>query len=160
MKLQICPRVTSTRILERQEYKILIVNTLQCTVYPKFHCCHVFMVQVEEESREIERIHLNPEEASERFRGKYLDGAKVDFSDRIARSRRKGYDALTHWELAAAGEPETAFQKFLRLKVCLFLRIIMNESMCSCLIYIIIIAVRNSRVDKRSSDQRIRGRCW
>jgi len=75
------------------------------------------LIQVEEDSREIERVHLNPEVASERFRGKYLDGSKVDFSDRISKPRRKGYDALSVWELAPAGEQETSFQKFLRLKV-------------------------------------------
>jgi len=72
--------------------------------------------EAEEETREIERVHLNPEIASERFRGKYLDASKVDFSDGISKPRRKGYDALSNWELAPVGEPETAFQKFLRLK--------------------------------------------
>lgn len=72
---------------------------------------------MEEDSREIERVHLNPEVASERFRGKYLDGSKTDFADGINKSRRKGYDALSCWELAPLGEDETVFQRFLRLKV-------------------------------------------
>lgn len=46
----------------------------------------------------------------------------MDFSDAISRSRMtKGYDALSNWELAPVGEPETAFQKFLRLKARLLL---------------------------------------
>ncbi|OXA58380.1 dynactin subunit 2 [Folsomia candida] len=73
--------------------------------------------EVEEDSREIERVHLNPETASERFRGKYLDGSKVDFADQgFTKSRKKGYDAITCWELAPTGEQETVFQRFLRLK--------------------------------------------
>jgi len=80
----------------------------------------------EEENIAIEKVHLNPETASERFRGKYLDGSKVDFSDRITKPRRqRGYDAQTLWELAPQGEPETTLQKYLRLK-CEFQELI-NE---------------------------------
>ncbi len=75
-------------------------------------------MQADEENISIERVHLNPETASEMFRGKYLDGSKVDFSDRITKpQRQRGYDAQTLWELAAVGEPETTLQKYLRLKV-------------------------------------------
>lgn len=76
------------------------------------------ILQADEENIAIERVHLNPEAASEIFRGKYLDGSKVDFSDRITKpQRQRGYDAQTLWELAAVGEPETTLQKYLRLKV-------------------------------------------
>jgi len=82
--------------------------------------------EAEEENISIEKVHLNPEVASERFRGKYLDGSKVDFSDRITKPRRqRGYDAQTLWELAPSGEPETTLQKYLRLK-CEFQELI-NE---------------------------------
>lgn len=78
-----------------------------------------FFFKPEEENIAIEKVHLNADTASERFRGKYLDGSKADFSDRITKPRKqRGYDAQTLWELAPAGEPETTFQKYLRLKVC------------------------------------------
>ncbi|KAF4520471.1 hypothetical protein B566_EDAN004722 [Ephemera danica] len=42
---------------------------------------------------------------------------RVDFSDRISKALRTGYDARTcEWELAGYGEKETSLQKYQRLK--------------------------------------------
>lgn len=46
----------------------------------------------EPESEHIERLHISPKDAFNRFKGKYLTGY-VDFSDRISRRLRTGYDA-------------------------------------------------------------------
>ncbi|XP_026463247.1 dynactin subunit 2-like [Ctenocephalides felis] len=64
----------------------------------------------------IERLHISAKDAFSKFRGKYLTG-NVDFSDRLSKRIRTGYDARSgEWELAAEGEKETPFQKFHRLQ--------------------------------------------
>lgn len=64
----------------------------------------------------IERLHISAKDAFSKFRGKYLTG-NVDFSDRLSKKIRTGYDARSgEWELAGEGEKETPFQKFHRLK--------------------------------------------
>jgi len=71
----------------------------------------------EDSSQDIEVVRINSQSSYEKFRGKYLDSSRVDFSDRITKpSMRQGYSCRTTWELAAEGEPETTTQKFLRLK--------------------------------------------
>lgn len=52
-----------------------------------------------------------------KFKGKSLDTKGVDFSDRISRRTRTGYDARSgDWELVAEGEKETPIQKYQRLQ--------------------------------------------
>lgn len=70
----------------------------------------------EEENESIERIHLSASEAFNKFKGKSLVGNKVDFSERISRRIRTGYDARSgDWELAELGQTETPLQKYQRL---------------------------------------------
>ncbi|XP_076049147.1 dynactin subunit 2 [Oratosquilla oratoria] len=65
----------------------------------------------------IETLHISAEDAHDRFKGKILDGSKVDFSDRISRQRRTGYDVRHgEWELVGEGEKETVVQKYQRLQ--------------------------------------------
>ena len=45
------------------------------------------------ENEHIERLHISTKDAYNRFKGKYLTGY-VDFSDRIGRKSRPGYDAV------------------------------------------------------------------
>lgn len=71
----------------------------------------------EDESDTIERIHLSAEEAFNKFKGKALDGGKIDFSERISRRLRTGYDAKSgDWELMERGKKETVLQKYQRLQ--------------------------------------------
>lgn len=71
----------------------------------------------EDESDSIERIHVSAGEAFSKFRGKALEGGKVDFSERISRRLRTGYDARSgDWELVEQGKKETVLQKFQRLQ--------------------------------------------
>lgn len=69
------------------------------------------------ENESIERLHLSSKEAYNKFRGKFLTGY-VDFSDRLGKKARTGYDSksLEEWELAALGEKETPVQKCRRLQ--------------------------------------------
>merc|ERR1711962_289711 len=54
--------------------------------------------------------------AHAKFKGKQLDTENVDFSDKIRRSKQKGYIAWTgDFELAGEGEKETLEQKYQRL---------------------------------------------
>lgn len=70
----------------------------------------------EEPSNEsIERLHISTKDSYNKFKGKYLTG-DVDFSDRIGKKLRIGYDARTEWDLAGEGEKETPIQKCLRLQ--------------------------------------------
>ena len=72
----------------------------------------------EEESTNecIERLHISTKDSYNRFKGKYLTG-NVDFSDRIGRKFRNGYDARSgEWELAGEGEKEDPIQKCRRLQ--------------------------------------------
>lgn len=71
----------------------------------------------EDESDSIERIHLSANDAFNKFKGKVLEGGKVDFSERISRHLRVGYDARSgDWELAGEGKNETVLQKYQRLQ--------------------------------------------
>lgn len=63
----------------------------------------------------IERFHISTKSSYNKFKGKYLTG-DVDFSDRIGKKIRTGYDARTEWDLAGEGEKETPIQKCLRLQ--------------------------------------------
>lgn len=70
----------------------------------------------EEENDPIERIHLSTDEAFNKFKGKYLDSENVDFSTRLAKRSRTGYDARSwEWELVGSGENETLIQRYNRL---------------------------------------------
>lgn len=53
-----------------------------------------------------------------RFKGKTLEGGKVDFTERISRRSRTGYDARSgEWELVGGeGKHETVLQKYRRLQ--------------------------------------------
>ncbi|XP_055623028.1 dynactin subunit 2 [Toxorhynchites rutilus septentrionalis] len=64
----------------------------------------------------IERLHISTKDSYNKFKGKYLTG-DVDFSDRIGKKARIGYDARSgEWDLAGDGEKETPVQKCLRLQ--------------------------------------------
>ncbi|KAK2709776.1 hypothetical protein QYM36_013446 [Artemia franciscana] len=68
-------------------------------------------------SDSIEQLHISTNESISKFRGRWLDGSKVDFSDNIAKRKKSGYIAQNElWELQAQGEPETPLQKFRRLQ--------------------------------------------
>ncbi|XP_045536363.1 dynactin subunit 2 [Papilio machaon] len=68
----------------------------------------------EEENESIEQLHLSVKDSFNKFKGKFLTG-NVDFSDRLSRKTRIGYRA-GEWELAAEGEPETALERYNRLR--------------------------------------------
>ncbi|RVE55141.1 hypothetical protein evm_000039 [Chilo suppressalis] len=68
----------------------------------------------EEENECIEQLHLSVKDSFNKFKGKFLTGT-VDFSDRLSRKTRIGYRA-GEWELAAEGEPETAIERYNRLR--------------------------------------------
>jgi len=71
----------------------------------------------DEESEAIEHLHISVPEAFSKFKGKSVDSKHVDFSDRLGWLRRTGYDVRSgEWELVGAGEKETTFQKYQRLK--------------------------------------------
>jgi dynactin 2 len=70
----------------------------------------------ETENEQIERLHISTKDSYNRFKGKYLTG-NVDFSDRISKKLRTGYDSRSgDWELAGEGEKETPIQKCRRLQ--------------------------------------------
>lgn len=70
----------------------------------------------ENESECIERLHITTKESYNKFKGKYLTG-NVDFSDRVGRKIRSGYDARSGcWELVAQGEKESPIEKCRRLQ--------------------------------------------
>lgn len=65
----------------------------------------------------MERLHISATEAFNKFKDKSLEGKAVDFSDRISRRSRTGYDARSgDWELVPEGQKETALQKYQRLQ--------------------------------------------
>lgn len=71
----------------------------------------------EEENNAIDCIEISPNEAFNKFKGKSLNSNVVDFSERISRRIRTGYDARTgDYELAGQGQHETPLQKYQRLK--------------------------------------------
>jgi len=70
----------------------------------------------DEISDAVETLHISSNEAFAKFKGKHLDTDNVDFSDKIRRSKQKGYIAWTgDFELAGEGEKETPEQKYQRL---------------------------------------------
>jgi len=71
---------------------------------------------IEESSDAVETLHISANEAFGKFKGKNLDTANVDFSDKIRKSKQKGYIAWTgDFELAGKDETETPEQKYQRL---------------------------------------------
>lgn len=70
----------------------------------------------EPENESIERLHISTKDSYNKFKGKHLTG-NVDFSDRLGRRIRNGYDAWSgEYELAGDGEKETPVQKCRRLQ--------------------------------------------
>lgn len=65
----------------------------------------------------MERIHISATDAFNKFKGKFLKSDNVDFSERISKRIRTGYDARSgDWELVGDGEKETPLQKYQRLQ--------------------------------------------
>lgn len=70
----------------------------------------------EEDNDPIEKIHLSSDDAFNKFKGKYVDSTNVDFSSRIEKRIRTGYNAASgDWEIVGYGK-ETPFQKYNRLQ--------------------------------------------
>lgn len=70
----------------------------------------------EEENDPIEKIHIASDDAFNKFKGKYVDGAHVDFSSKIEKRIRTGYNAASgDWEILGHGK-ETPIQKYNRLQ--------------------------------------------
>lgn len=72
-------------------------------------------VYYEEESESIERLHISANDAYNKFRGKILNSEGIDFSDRVSKGSRIGYDSRSI-DLNSCNENETPFQKYQRLK--------------------------------------------
>ncbi|XP_050310118.1 dynactin subunit 2 [Anthonomus grandis grandis] len=71
----------------------------------------------EPENEPVEKIHISSEEAYNKFKGKFLISSNVDFSEKIGKRVRTGYEGRSgEWELAGLGEKETAIQKYRRLQ--------------------------------------------
>merc|ERR1739838_233774 len=71
---------------------------------------------IEESSDSVETLHISANEAFGKFKGKNLDTANFDFSDKIRKSKQKGCIAWTgDFELAGKDETETPEQKYQRL---------------------------------------------
>merc|ERR1712110_697695 len=69
-----------------------------------------------EETDAVETLHISATEAFGKFKGKQLETSSVDFSDRIRRSKQKGYIAWTgDYELVAKDEEENIEQRYQRL---------------------------------------------
>uniref|UniRef100_A0A9J2PG38 Dynactin subunit 2 n=1 Tax=Ascaris lumbricoides TaxID=6252 RepID=A0A9J2PG38_ASCLU len=79
---------------------------------------HMRYEETNENSEEVERIHIDMETALKRFKGRMINADHVDFSDSIARKRRTGYGSGAY-VLEVVGpnvdETETIEQKFHRL---------------------------------------------
>ncbi|KAK0174692.1 hypothetical protein PV327_010430 [Microctonus hyperodae] len=76
-----------------------------------------FSTYNEEETDAIERLHISASEAFNKFKGKHVITKGVDFSDKISRKPRTGYNAVFGvWELPGEGEQETPLQKYQRLQ--------------------------------------------
>lgn len=72
----------------------------------------------EEDNEDIDRIKVEPSEAYKRFKDEVVSADNIDFSDKLSRSFKTGYQSKNeHWELAALGENETPLQKYYRLKM-------------------------------------------
>jgi hypothetical protein len=65
--------------------------SLAVFVRRKLCSCLCFLLQ--EESDSIERLHISASEAFSKFKGRTLDGKGIDFSDRLSKRLRTGYDA-------------------------------------------------------------------
>ncbi|XP_018565584.1 dynactin subunit 2 [Anoplophora glabripennis] len=71
----------------------------------------------EEENEPIEKIHISVGDAYNKFKGKFLNASNVDFSSRVGKKIRIGYDATSgDWELVGPGDKETSVQKYHRLQ--------------------------------------------
>lgn len=71
----------------------------------------------EDENETVERIHISASDAYNKFKGKFLNANSVDFSTRISKNIRTGYDARSgDWELSGDGATETVMQKYQRLQ--------------------------------------------
>uniref|UniRef100_A0A671SHX1 Dynactin subunit 2 n=1 Tax=Sinocyclocheilus anshuiensis TaxID=1608454 RepID=A0A671SHX1_9TELE len=67
-------------------------------------------------SDSVERIVVNPNAAYDKFKDKHISAKGLDFSDRISKSRRVGYESGEYELLAeGCGEKETPQQKYQRL---------------------------------------------
>lgn len=76
-----------------------------------------FQNYTEEDNDSIEILHISATEGFNKFKGKHLINKGVDFSDRLSRKPRTGYNAISgDWELPAEGETETPIQKYQRLQ--------------------------------------------
>ncbi|KAL1137791.1 hypothetical protein AAG570_009487, partial [Ranatra chinensis] len=70
-----------------------------------------------QESESIERLHINASDAFSKFKDKSLSSTNIDFSDRLSKHRRIGYDARSGvWELAGSEDKETPLQRYQRLQ--------------------------------------------
>lgn len=70
----------------------------------------------DEENDPVEKIHISSDDAFNKFKGKYVDGTSVDFSSRIEKRIRTGYNAGSgDWEVIGHGK-ETPLQKYNRLQ--------------------------------------------
>ncbi|CAH1119167.1 unnamed protein product [Phaedon cochleariae] len=70
-----------------------------------------------EEEDPVERIHISTDDAFNKFKDKFLHAENVDFSSRIGKRIRTGYDAVTgDWELVGSDQKETPIQKYHRLQ--------------------------------------------
>ncbi|XP_070567086.1 dynactin subunit 2-like isoform X2 [Ptychodera flava] len=70
-------------------------------------------------SESVDRIPLNANSAYTRFKGKSLDASSLDFSDRIGKYRKTGYDCTkTEYEMVGEndGVVETPMQRYQRLQ--------------------------------------------
>lgn len=69
-----------------------------------------------DENDPIEKIHLSSDDAFSKFKGKYVDGTNVDFSSKIEKRIRTGYNAASgDWEIVGHGK-ESPIQKYNRLQ--------------------------------------------
>ncbi|KAG7196662.1 hypothetical protein KM043_015999 [Ampulex compressa] len=74
-----------------------------------------FPIYDEDETDTIEKLHITASEAFSKFKGKYITGKGIDFSDRISYKPRTGYK-FGEWELSGKDENETPIQKYQRLQ--------------------------------------------
>ncbi|XP_066584141.1 dynactin subunit 2 [Prorops nasuta] len=73
-------------------------------------------VYSEDENEIVERIRTTPSEAFNKFKDKNISSEHVDFSERITRKPRTGYQIFGCWETPGEGEKETPIQKLQRLQ--------------------------------------------
>merc|ERR1711936_1503485 len=69
--------------------------------------------QNEETTESIENIAISANEAFGRFKGAYIYSSRVDFSDKLRNSKRKGYNVV--WSGEPSHEKESAVEKYQRL---------------------------------------------